>query len=127
MKIELDDDIRIADFVRGIASVGLALSNVPGVPNVLRVHRAYSPADVIDLRERRERDAETDQEIRDGMRALHISIRVDGVAAFPMVMVQRQIDRKVRDAIGNYHRFFRDQLSRGAFGPLDSDDPKEPA
>ena len=64
----VDDDVRIAELVRALAQGGLALSNVDG--HHLRVHRAETLANVIDLTARRRREAETDAQIRAGMRHL---------------------------------------------------------
>lgn len=69
MNARIDDDVRIVTLVKGLAAVGLTLSNVPG--GGLRIHRAETVANVIDLGARRRRDLETDSQIRAGMRELH--------------------------------------------------------
>lgn len=64
----VDDDVRIAALVEALARGGLALSNVDG--HHLRVHRAETLANVIDLAARRQRDRITDSQIRAGMQLL---------------------------------------------------------
>lgn len=60
------DNVRITQFVGALARAGLTLSNVAG--GGLRIHRAETLANVIDLQQRR--DARTDAQMRRGFSAL---------------------------------------------------------
>lgn len=77
MKAWIDDNVRIVRLVEGLTSVGLMISN--DREGGLRIHVAESLAQVIDLQERRERDAETDRQIRAGMR--HLALVDNGPGA----------------------------------------------